>query len=47
LTHSVDDRPKFEYLQEDAFILHIEKQTVDVAGWYGKVLAAEEARQQS
>lgn len=45
LTHSVDKRPRFKDLVEHPFIKYIEKEEVDVAGWYAGVVERETARQ--
>lgn len=45
LTHSVEKRPKFRDLVEDPFIKDIEKEEVDVAGWYATILEKEQARE--
>ena len=42
LTHLVDERPKFRQLKDHPFIAYIEKEDVDVAGWYGSILEKEQ-----
>ncbi len=43
LTKSVEERPKYDVLVTHPFILNIEKQEVNVAGWYRDVVDKAEA----